>query len=73
MPGQTAGGPTQSQLTGERRTFARFANGETREVADNYRDIHKPARTLADREWKGRTELRLVQGVRTHTSQHWDD
>ncbi|CAE7031319.1 RE2 [Symbiodinium sp. CCMP2592] len=60
VPGQTAGGPIQSQLTGERQTFAKFANGETRVVADNYKELHKPAQTLADREWRGRTELRLV-------------
>ena len=52
------------QLTGERETFARFADGETQHVADNYRNLHKPARTLADREWKGRTELKLVPGAR---------
>ena len=64
VPGATASGPKQDQLTGERETFASFANGETRHVADNYRNLHKPARTLADREWKGRTELKLVPGAR---------
>ncbi|CAE7283572.1 RE1 [Symbiodinium sp. CCMP2592] len=73
VPGQTSGGPTQAQLTGERQTFTKFANGEVKVVSDNYRMLAKPAQTLADREWKGRTELRLVQGVRTHTAQHWDD
>ena len=59
VPGQTSGGPTQDQLTGERQTFARFANGEVRVHRDNYKKMSKPAQTLADREWRGRTELRL--------------
>ena len=64
VPGGTASGPTQDQLTGERETFAVFANGERRHVADNYRTLHKPAKALADREWKGRTELKLVSEAR---------
>ena len=40
-------------------------------LRDNYKKMSKPAQTLADREWRGRTELRLVPGVRTHTAQHW--
>ena len=64
VPGATASGPKQDQLTGERETFVRFADGETQHVADNYKNLHKPARTLADREWKGGTELKLVPGAR---------
>ncbi|CAE7943445.1 unnamed protein product, partial [Symbiodinium sp. KB8] len=59
VPGHCAGGPSLSNLTGERRTYAKFPSGNVRVINDNYQEMTKPARVLADREWKGRTELRL--------------
>ena len=59
VPGHCAGGPSLSNLTGERRTYAKFPSGDVRVINDNYQEMTKPARVLADREWKGRTELRL--------------
>ncbi|CAE7580175.1 RE2, partial [Symbiodinium sp. CCMP2456] len=69
VPGQTAAGPTQAQLSGDRVTYAIFANGETKKIVDNYRELHKPARPVADREWKGRTVLKLAPGAKGYTAQ----
>ncbi|OLQ15439.1 Retrovirus-related Pol polyprotein from transposon TNT 1-94 [Symbiodinium microadriaticum] len=57
--GHCAGGPALNRLTGERRTYAKFPSGKVQVVEDNYLEMTKPARVLADREWKGRTELRV--------------
>ena len=59
VPGHCAGGPSLSQFTGVRRTYAKFPSGTVRVIDDNFKEMTKPARVLADREWKGRTELRL--------------
>ena len=61
VPGHCAGGPSLSQFTGERRTYAKFPSGTVRVIDDNFKEMTKPARVLADREfeWKGRTELCL--------------
>ena len=64
VPGHCSGGPELSWLTGERRTYARFANGQVRTVTDNYLRLKKPALALADREWRGRTELMMHPEVK---------
>ena len=48
-----------NRLTGERTTVARFPSGQVRVVTDNYLEMAKPSPPLADREWRGRTELKL--------------
>eukprot|EP00439_Symbiodinium_sp_Y106_P061706 s1100_g9.t1 len=52
-------GPELNRLTGERTTYAKFPSGQVRVVQDNYLQLSKPAQVLADREWKGRTELKM--------------
>ena len=59
VPGHCTGGPELSRLTGERTTYARFSNGQVRMVSDNYLQLAKPAKILGDREWKGKTELKM--------------
>ena len=68
VPGHCAGGPALNRLTGERRTYAKFPNGDVRVVEDNYLTKTKPAQVLADREWRGRTELRLHPEPKTEPS-----
>ncbi|CAE7369126.1 RE2 [Symbiodinium sp. CCMP2592] len=53
VPGHCTGGPELSRLTGERTTYAKFANGNVRVASDNYLQAKKPAQILGDREWKG--------------------
>ena len=55
VPGHCAGGPELN----ERTTYAKFPSGQVRVVQDNYLQLSKPAQVLADREWKGRTELKM--------------
>ena len=59
VPGQATGGPPMSQFTGKRRTIGRLNNGEVRIHVDDYSALSKPAQLLANKGWKGRTELRL--------------
>ena len=59
VPGQAAGGPPMNRFTGERRTIGRLSSGEVRVHQDDFTALSKPAQLLANREWKGRTELRL--------------
>ena len=59
VPGQAAGGPSMNQFTGERRTIGRLPNGEVRVHTDDFTTLSKPAQLLANKEWRGRTELRL--------------
>ena len=59
VPGHCSGGPEMNRLTGERTTVARFPSGQVRVVTDNYLEMAKPSPPLADREWRGRTELKL--------------
>ena len=59
VPGQAAGGPPLNQFTGERRTVGRLSGGEVRVHIDDYSSLSKPAQLLANKEWRGRTELRL--------------
>ena len=48
-----------NQFTGKRRTIGRLNSGEVRVHTDDYLVLSKPAQLLANKEWKGRTELRL--------------
>ena len=59
VPGHCTGGPALSRLTGERLTYAKFPDGTVRTIADNFQLTKKPAQVLGDREWKGRTELKM--------------
>ena len=68
VPGHCAGGPAMDRFTGERKTYAKFPSGNVRVVEDNFLTKTKPAQVLADREWKGRTELRLHPDSRTDSS-----
>ena len=59
VPGQAAGGPPMNRFTGERRTIGRLTSGDVRVHVDDYSVLSKPAQLLDNKEWKGRTELRL--------------
>ena len=59
VPGQAAGGPPMNRFTGERRTIGRLVSGEVQVHSDDFTALSKPAQLLANREWRGRTELRL--------------
>eukprot|EP00439_Symbiodinium_sp_Y106_P010491 s11035_g1.t1 len=67
VPGHCSGGPELSRLTGERTTYAKFASGQVRMLKDNYLQLAKPSPVLADREWKGRTELKMHPAVKATT------
>lgn len=48
-----------NRFTGERRTIGRLTSGDVRVHVDDYSVLSKPAQLLDNKEWKGRTELRL--------------
>ncbi|CAE7720268.1 unnamed protein product, partial [Symbiodinium necroappetens] len=59
VPGQAAGGPPLNRFTGERRTLGRLSSGQVLVHVDDFTRLSKPAQLLANKEWRGRTELRL--------------
>ena len=67
VPGHCSGGPELSRLTGERTTYAKFPSGQVRMLKDNYLQLAKPSPVLADREWKGRTELKMHPAAKAAT------
>ena len=59
VPGQAGGGPPLNRFTGERRTWGRLTSGQTVVHVDDFTRLSKPAQLLANKEWRGRTELHL--------------
>ena len=59
VPEHARGGLPSDQLTGRRRTIARFVDGSIRIHEDDYRSTANSIRDLGQTSWVGRTELEI--------------